>query len=136
MENKALLYFIIGILSGFFVGLVGIGAGVITIPGLTLAGLSLKQSVTTGLLIQAVPITLPGFLLYKQKGHFEFGPSVLAVSGALVGIIIGSYIQYQHYITDKTSYVILASLFMLSGVNIFYRYVLYPPLEKEVKKKM
>ena len=41
MENKALLYFIIGILSGFFVGLVGIGAGVITIP--TIRPMPLKK---------------------------------------------------------------------------------------------
>ena len=57
MENW-IAYLIVGIISGFFIGLVGIGAGVIVIPGLTMAGLTVKQAVTTGLLLQAIPLSL------------------------------------------------------------------------------
>ena len=55
INQKNLLFILIGIISGFFVGLIGIGSGVIAIPGLTMAGLNIKQAITTGLFLQAVP---------------------------------------------------------------------------------
>ena len=67
INQKNLLFILTGIISGFFIGLIGIGSGVIAIPALTMSGLNIKQAITTGLFLQAVPQTLPGFWLYKEK---------------------------------------------------------------------
>lgn len=136
INQKNLIFILTGIISGFFVGLIGIGSGVIAIPGLTMAGLNIKQAITTGLFLQAVPQTLPGFWLYKEKGHFEFEPTMMVLLGSLVGITIGSLVHYYNYLTDKSSYVILSLLLFMTGFHVFYRNVWNTPLEKEVKKKV
>lgn len=134
MENW-IFYFIIGIISGFFIGLVGIGAGVIVVPGLTLAGMTIKQAVTTGLFLQAIPQTLPGFFLFRKKGHFELGPTLVVLLGSLIGVFAGAYIHYEEAISDRNVYLTLSALLFLSGVHVFYRNVWNQPLEKKVKKK-
>ena len=135
MNQKTLIYLVVGIISGFFIGLLGIGSGVIVIPGLTMAGLNVKQAIATGLLLQAVPQTLPGFLLYRQKGHFEYEASMIALVGSLIGIFVGSLVQYYDYLTETSSYIVLSLLLIISGGYTMYRKVLNPELVKEVKKK-
>lgn len=133
MENW-ILYFIIGIISGFFIGLVGIGT-VIVIPGLTLAGMNVKQAITTGLFLQAIPQTLPGFFLFRKKGHFESNPSMIVLLGSIIGVCIGAYIHYEEAMSDRNVYLALSVLLLISGVHVFYRNVWNQQLEKKVKKK-
>ena len=134
MENWV-IYLIVGIVSGFFIGLVGIGAGVIVIPGLTMAGMTVKQAVTTGLLLQAIPQTLPGFLLFRKKGHFEFGPTMVVLVGSMIGVFGGAYIHYNEMISDRQVYTVLSGLLLLAGAHVFYRNVWNQEIVKEVKKK-
>ena len=42
---RMILYFLIGALSGVSMGIVGVGAGMLTIPLLIYSGLTLKESV-------------------------------------------------------------------------------------------
>ena len=134
MENW-IAYLIVGIISGFFIGLVGIGAGVIVIPGLTMAGFTVKQAVTTGLLLQAIPQTLPGFLLFRKKGHFEFGPTMVVLIGSMIGVCAGAYIHFHDLISDRQVYTVLSMLLLLAGAHVFYRNVWNQPIVKEVKTK-
>lgn len=126
-------YIIVGIISGFFLGLIGMGSGLITVPGLTLSGMTIKQAITTSLMLQAVPLTIPGFLVYEKKGHFEWEGSMYTLVGSFVGILIGSSVSYYSLVSDKNMYILLSLILILSGGHVFYRNVLNPTLEKEIK---
>lgn len=130
--NK-IAYIIVGIISGFFLGLIGMGSGLITVPGLTLSGMTIKQAITTSLMLQAVPLTIPGFLVYEKKGHFEWEGSMYTLVGSFVGILIGSSVSYYSLVSDKNMYILLSLILILSGGHVFYRNVLNPTLEKEIK---
>ena len=131
--NKTYMFVITGIISGFFLGLIGMGSGLITVPGLTLSGMTIKQAITTSLMLQAVPLTIPGFLVYEKKGHFDWEGSMYTLVGSFVGILIGSTLSYYSIVSDKNMYVLLSLILILSGVHVFYRNVLNPSLEKEIK---
>lgn len=128
-------YLIVGLISGFFIGLIGIGSGMIIVPGLTMAGMTVKQAVTSGLLLQAIPQTLPGFITYRKNGHFLFNETMLALLGSITGIMIGTYIQYQKLIAEVNAYRLLSLILVISGFHVYYFNVWNPPLEKEVKQK-
>lgn len=126
-------FVIVGIISGFFIGLLGIGSGVITIPGLTLAGMTLQQAVTTGLMLQAVPQTIPGFLLYEKKGHFQWEESMYVLVGSLLGVFMGAVLQNYYILNEKYLYILLSIILVISGVYTYYRHVWNPLLEKKIK---
>ena len=65
-EILYILYLLIGVLSGVSMGIIGVGAGMITIPLLLYTGLSVQQAVATSLIIQLLPQSLPGCLLYTS----------------------------------------------------------------------
>jgi len=132
---NAVSFVVVGIISGFFIGLLGIGSGVITVPGLTLAGMTVKQAITTGLMLQAVPLTVPGFLVYEKKGHFRWEESIYTLVGSFVGIMIGAAFSYHSIVSDRNMYILLSIILVMSGAHVFYRNVWNPVLEKEVKQK-
>ena len=123
----------VGVISGFFVGLLGIGSGVIMIPGLTFSGMTAKQAITTGLMLQAIPQTIPGFLMYQKQGHFLWEESMITLCGSLVGVILGSFIQYSSLVSDKQLYILLSICLVISGFYVYYRNVWNPLLVKEIK---
>ena len=133
MINVIYILFV-GIISGFFVGLLGIGSGIIMIPGLTFAGMTIKQAITTGLMLQAIPQTIPGFLIYHKKGHFRWSESMIALVGSLVGIFLGALMQHYSIISDKQLYTLLSICLVISGGYVYYRNVWNPILEKEIKQ--
>jgi uncharacterized membrane protein YfcA len=133
--NSSIAYIIVGIVSGFFLGLIGMGSGLITVPGLTLSGMTVNQAITTSLLLQAVPLTIPGFLVFERKGHFDWEGSMYTLVGSFVGLLIGASLSYYSVISDKNLYILLSIVLVLSGAVVFYRHVLDPKLEKEIKKE-
>ena len=65
---ETFMYIFIGLLTGVSMGMIGIGAGVISMPLLIYAGLSVKQSVAIGMVMQVLPQSIPGVINYwKQK---------------------------------------------------------------------
>ena len=74
----------IGLLVGYFVGIVGICAGVILMPLLLGYGFTLTQAVAAGLFLQVVPQSLPGLWVYWKHGEVRLWECVvLAVASAL-----------------------------------------------------
>ena len=69
MDFKFIIaYLVVGIISGLFTGSVGVGSGVILVPLLNQLGMSLSQSVATGLLLQLVPQSIFGVIEYYNAG--------------------------------------------------------------------
>lgn len=84
MDKSSLLGLVIGLLGGFFGGLVGLGGGVIMIPMMTVfAGLSQREAHGTSLVAVACTAIM-GALVYFFHGIIDWQASlVLAVSAAL-----------------------------------------------------
>lgn len=127
-------FLLVGLISGFFIGLIGIGSGVIVVPGLTMAGMTVKQAITTGLMLQAVPQTIPGFLIYHDNGHFKWEESILTLIGSFFGVVIGASMSYYSFVSDENMYRLLSIILVISGCYVYYKNILNPPLKKEVKQ--
>ena len=124
---RMILYFLIGALSGVSMGIVGVGAGMLTIPLLIYSGLTLKESVGISLIMQLLPQSLPGVMLYYKEGIVTYTIiwiALFVVFGSLIGIYTGSYLVNNNYINLKLMYGNLAGLLIGSGFYIIYNYLL------------
>ncbi len=118
-----IIYFLIGTIAGFFMGIIGIGAGLITVPLLNYTGMSLNQAVGTSLLMQLLPQSLPGVLLYQKKGYIDFYNSFLVIFGSLLGISIGAYLITYDYIEKKYLYKILSIVLIIFACIYSYEHL-------------
>lgn len=118
-----IIYFLIGTIAGFFMGIIGIGAGLITVPLLNYTGMSLNQAVGTSLLMQLLPQSLPGVLLYQKKGYIDFYNSFLVIFGSLLGIGIGAYLITYDYIEKKYLYKILSIVLIIFAFLYSYEHL-------------
>ena len=66
-----IIYIIIGTLAGLSMGIIGIGAGIITIPLLIYSGMNIRTAVGCSLVMQLLPQSLPGVLLYQKKKNMN-----------------------------------------------------------------
>ena len=114
----------IGLFSGYFIGLVGIGAGVIMIPLLLYNGFTIQQAVASGLFLQLIPQTLPSLYLYYKSNHFLLWESVALAVGSLIGTLLGSYYATNGYLTQKQLYGVLCVLLIITSIYIFYKHIL------------
>lgn len=122
-EGLYVLYFLIGIISGVSLGIVGVGA-MLAIPLLLYTGLSVQEAVATSLIIQLLPQSFPGVMLYVKKGVIDMKIVIISgflVIGSLVGIYIGSYLVTHNIITTQAMHLILATLLLTSSLYIFYK---------------
>ena len=113
----------IGILSGYFIGLVGIGAGVIMIPMLLYIGFTIQQAVAAGLFLQLIPQSLPAVYMYYKTNNFLLWESIVIVFGSMVGTLFGAYQSSHGWISKRTIYLILFSLMVLSSAYVFYKHI-------------
>lgn len=119
------LYILIGILSGFFVGIIGVGAGLITIPALIYAGCTIKQAVAVSLIIQMIPQTIPAVYLNYSNNIIKKSIiyiTILILCGSIIGTTIGAYINTKHLISNQTMYRTLSLFLFVSSVFIGYKY--------------
>ena len=122
-EILYILYFLIGVISGISLGIVGIGA-MLAIPLLLYTGLSIQQTVAVSLIIQLLPQSFPGVMLYVKKGVINWKLIIISfflVIGSLVGIYIGSYLVTHNIIDTVAMHLILASMLLISSMYIFYK---------------
>ena len=117
------LYIFIGVLAGIFMGMIGMGAGVITVPLLINTGMGLHNAVGASLLKQLLPQSLPGVLLYHHKGYINYRDSLLVIFGSLLGIGAGSYMMVNEYITERMAYKILTYMMIMITCVFCYRYL-------------
>jgi uncharacterized protein len=87
----ALSYIVLGILSGFLSGLIGIGGGTIIVPVLILIfGLSQKTAQGTTLALLVPPIGILAAWTYYKQGYVDFPIAGLICVGFLLGGLIGA----------------------------------------------
>ena len=122
-----IIYFLIGAISGISMGIVGVGAGMLTIPLLIYTGLTIKQSVGISLIMQLLPQSLPGVIMYYKNGAIKLPTILIAmfvVIGSLVGIYFGAFLVHNNYVNLKAMYGALSFLLIGSGLYIIRTYLM------------
>jgi hypothetical protein len=89
--SSGLLYIVLGILSGFLSGLIGIGGGTIVVPVLVIIfGLSQKTAQGTTLALLVPPIGILAAWTYYKQGYVDFPIAGLICVGFILGGLIGA----------------------------------------------
>lgn len=117
---KEIMYILIGSIAGLFMGIIGVGAGIITIPLLIYSGMNIRTAVGCSLVMQLLPQSLPGVLIYNSKDYINWYDSFMVVIGSFVGILLGAFLVSNNYINEKMSYKIL-TIMLLCVTIIFIR---------------
>ena len=84
-----IILLIIGLITGLSIGLIGMGAGALLIPLLSLYGFSIKEAIATSLALQSVPITMLAAYKYYKRDLLDIYKAILVIFGAIIGIYIG-----------------------------------------------
>lgn len=84
---------IIGVAAGILGGLVGVGGGLVIVPGLVFfLGMSQHSAQGTSLGLIMLPVGILGVLHYYKQGHVDFKIVALLAIGFLAGSYFGSKI--------------------------------------------
>jgi uncharacterized membrane protein YfcA len=96
MTLAAFLCALIGIVAGVFAGIVGIGGGVLIVPGLIyLLHFSQHKAQGTSLGALLAPIGVFAFLAYYRRGNVDVKAAALIAVGFMIGGYFGG-IWAQH----------------------------------------
>ncbi|NEU77419.1 sulfite exporter TauE/SafE family protein [Hassallia byssoidea VB512170] len=89
--TNILLYILLGLLAGFMSGLVGIGGGVLIVPGLIFwFGLSQHEAQGTTLALLVPPIGLLGAWTYYKQGYVDLKIAAFICVGFFLGGLFGA----------------------------------------------
>jgi len=112
-----IIYAIIGLLAGISMGTIGMGAGLIAVPLLVLAGLNIKQVIAAIMVMQLLPQSLAGVINYKE--HINWTPTIIVIIGSLFGIWLGSHLVINGYISEQLIYRILTIFLFVSSIYFY-----------------
>lgn len=119
------IYIILGFVSGLFLGSIGIGAGLLTIPILIKTGLTIKESVIIALIVQLIPQTIPGVIAYYNQKLIRVDIvyiALLIMVGSFFGVYFGTNASIKNYISNKSLYRILTIVLFISSIYLYYNY--------------
>ncbi|HJR18693.1 MAG TPA: sulfite exporter TauE/SafE family protein [Actinomycetota bacterium] len=106
----------IGFAAGVASGLLGVGGGVILVPGLVAAlGASQHQAHATSL-AAIVPIGLVGFAVFALDGRVNYAIAGLLVLGALVGAPVGA--RAMSRVPERPLAIAFAIVLVVAGVRL------------------
>ena len=89
--TNILLYLLLGLVAGFFSGLIGIGGGIIIVPALVfLFGLSQHQAQGTTLALLVPPIGLLAAWTYYKQGYVDLKIAIFICMGFFLGGLLGA----------------------------------------------
>ncbi len=118
MELTTLLILIaIGLIAGIFSGIVGLGGGIIIIPGLIyLLGLTQKEAQGTSLALMLPPIGLLAAINYYKAGAIHLKYAIIIAIAFLIGGYLGSQIALS--LSDQTLRKIFAIALLVLGIRM------------------
>jgi len=116
--NSTLFLIILGSAAGFLSGFLGIGGGIIVIPGLVmLLGYSQLQAQGTSLAMLLPPIGIFAVLNYYKAGYVNISAALVLI----VTFIISSYFSSKIVMTIPESYIkkTFAVFLVIYAVKLF-----------------
>lgn len=110
---------ILGIVAGYFSGLVGIGGGVIIVPALVLLfGFTQYSAQGTTLALLIPPIGILAVWKYYQQGAVDVKTAAVICLGFILGGYLGSATAIN--IPQDTLRKIFAALLVVLGIKMFF----------------
>jgi uncharacterized protein len=117
--SLSLLYIVLGILSGFLSGLIGIGGGTIVVPLLVIIfGLSQKTAQGTTLALLVPPIGILAAWTYYKQGYVDFPIAGLICVGFIFGGLIGAKLATN--ISNQTLERIFGIALLLISIKMIF----------------
>jgi len=115
------LYLLLGLVTGIFSGLIGIGGAIIIIPSLVLLfGLSQHTAQGTTLALMVPPIGLLAAWTYYKQGFIDFKIAGLICLGFFFGGLVGA--KFATEIPDDILRKIFGVILLASSLRmIFYK---------------
>ncbi len=115
------LYLLLGLVTGIFSGLIGIGGAIIIIPSLVLLfGLSQHTAQGTTLALMVPPIGLLAAWTYYKQGFVDFKIAGLICLGFFFGGLVGA--KFATEIPDDILRKVFGVILLVSSLRmIFYK---------------
>lgn len=112
---------VLGLVSGVFVGLFGIGGGAIMVPAMVLLlGMDQKLASGTSLAAQILPIGLLGAAVYYRAGNLNVSNSLWLAGGLVIGALFGALFVNQPFISSD----LMKKVFGVFLIAVGFRYLL------------
>lgn len=109
----------LGLLAGYFSGLIGIGGGVIIVPALVLIfGFTQYQAQGTTVALLIPPIGILAAWKYYQKGFVDIKTAAIICAGFILGGYLGGLTAVN--IPQGTLRKIFAGVIILLGIRMFF----------------
>lgn len=117
--NEILILIALGILAGFISGSLGVGGGIIIVPGLVFfLGLSQHEAQGISLGMMLAPIGLVAFINYYKVGYVNIKYSILLLALFFIGSYLGSRMAIQ--LPAATLKKIFGILMLIAGVRMIF----------------
>ena len=75
--------------------------------------------------MHVIPQTLPGLILYHNKGFIDYYVSFYVILGSLFGTALGSYLIVNEYISERLTYQILTVIISIASIIFIDKYFLH-----------
>ncbi len=110
---------LVGIVAGYFSGLVGIGGGVIIVPALVLLfGFNEHMAQGTTLALLVPPIGILAVISYYQKGYVDIKTAAIICVGFVLGGFIGGKMAVG--LPEALLRRVFGIVLMLLGIKMFF----------------
>ena len=108
---------ILGMIAGYFSGLIGIGGGVIIVPALViLFGFTQHTAQGTTLALLVPPIGILAAYSYYQKGFVDMKTAILICIGFIIGGFIGGKMAIG--LSENVMKTVFAIILILIGIKM------------------
>ena len=120
LDFQTIVYLIlIGVLAGIVSGFIGIGGGIIIVPGLIyLAGLTQIQAQGTSLALMLPPIGILAFMHYYKQGNVDLKVAGIVAVTFIVGGFFGA--KLAHKIDQNIAKIIFGVLMLLIAIKMIF----------------
>ena len=110
---------VIGVISGYLAGMMGVGGGAIVVPALVV-GLGFPQHLAQGTsLIQMIPTAVSGIWTHHRLGHIQWHMAPWLGVGAIAGGWVGSVVA--GWLPSATLRYVFSAFTLLMGVHYIRR---------------
>lgn len=127
MMIKLIPFELIGLLSGFLLGMFGLGWGALSVPILTILGMDPTPIIALSLLART-PVALVAGVAHWKIGHVKWKPLILLLISGTIGALIGALLSLVLAIMPSYEFrMFIGYLTVLMGLLILVRPVLKTP---------
>lgn len=120
LDFQTIVYLIlIGVLAGIVSGFIGIGGGIIIVPGLIyLTGLTQIQAQGTSLALMLPPIGILAFMHYYKQGNVDLKVAGIVAVTFIIGGFFGA--KLAHKIDQNIVKIIFGVLMLLIAIKMIF----------------